>query len=268
MNRPSRFILLGTGSSGGVPRTGGDWGACDPAEPRNRRRRCSALLEYGVDHIRPTRVLFDTSPDLREQLNDARIDRIDAVVFTHDHADQTHGIDDVRPLVIRQRAALPAFMDAATRSRLTHRFDYCFQGAGGYPPILNLQPDVVPLSRFKVDGPAGAVELLPVDMQHGRIRCLGYRVGNLAYCNDVNGLPEETLANLSRLDVLIIDALRYTPHPTHAHLEMALGWVTALQPKRAILTNLHVDMDYQTLRRELPEGVEPGYDGQVIDLAI
>lgn len=268
MSRPARFILLGTGSSGGVPRTGGDWGACDPSEPRNRRRRCSALLEFGVDAGQPTRVLFDTAPDLREQLNDARIDRIDAVVFTHDHADQTHGIDDVRPLVMRQRVALPAYMDAETRSRLTHRFAYCFHGAGGYPPIMAIQADVVPASRFEITGPAGAVSLMALDMQHGNIRCMGYRVGDLAYCNDVNGLPDETMANLMGLDVLVIDALRYTPHPTHAHLEMTLGWVAALKPRRTILTNLHIDMDYQTLRRELPEGVEPGYDGQVVDLSV
>ncbi len=268
MSRPARFILLGTGSSGGVPRTGGDWGDCDPSEPRNRRRRCSALLEFGVDRPQPTRVLFDTAPDLREQLNDASIDRIDAIVYTHDHADQTHGIDDVRSLVLRQRAALPTFMDAATRSRLTHRFAYCFEGAGGYPPILALEPDIAPYHPFAVHGPAGAVELLPLDMQHGNIRCMGYRMGGLAYCNDVNGLPDTTMARLQGLDVFIIDALRYTPHPTHAHLEMTLGWVAALRPRRTILTNLHIDMDYQTLRKALPEGVEPGYDGQVIDLAI
>lgn len=265
MNRPARFILLGTGSSGGVPRTGGDWGACDPSEPRNRRRRCSALLDVGESPHRSTRVLFDTSPDLREQLNDARIDRLDAVVFTHDHADQTHGIDDVRPLVIRQRAALPAHMDEATRNSLTHRFAYCFDGAGGYPPILRTQPDVVPLCPFTVDGPGGGVELLPLDMQHGTIRCLGYRIGDLAYCNDVNGLPDDTMDNLRGLDVLIIDALRYVPHPTHAHLEMTLDWIAMLQPRRAILTNLHIDMDYQTLKRILPDGVEPGYDGQAVD---
>ena len=261
-----RCTLLGTGSSGGVPRVGGDWGVCDPSEPRNRRRRCCVLIEQqGVDGEK-TSILIDTSPDLREQLLDAGITNLDALVYTHEHADQVHGIDDVRPLVIRRRAALPVYMNAATREILTRRFDYCFEGKGGYPPILDLQPDIRPGVPFSISGAGGTVEFLPVDMKHGRIRCLGFRIGALAYCNDVNGLPDESKAALKGLDTLVIDALRYTPHPTHANLSQALEWIAELQPSRAVLTNMHVDMDYATLKRELPAGVEPGFDGMVLEV--
>lgn len=260
----ARIILLGTGSSGGVPRVGGDWGACDPAEPKNRRMRCSALVERWGDTGEITRILIDTSPDLREQLLAAATTHLDAVVYTHDHADQAHGIDDVRALAIRQRAQIPVYFDAATRGRLEQRFDYIFQGAGGYPPILAPQPTLQPLQPLLIPGRGGPMEFLPVDMEHGRIRCLGFRIGDLAYCNDVNGLPDETRAALKGLDTLIIDALRYAPHPSHAHLELTLSWIAELKPKRAVLTNLHVDMDYQTLLRELPAGVEPAFDGMEI----
>lgn len=263
-----RCTLLGTGSSGGVPRVGGDWGACDPAEPKNRRRRCSALVEtWGADDARKTTVLIDTSPDLREQLLDAGVSDLDALVYTHEHADQVHGIDDVRPLVIRRRAPLPTYMNAATREILTQRFDYCFEGRGGYPPILDLQPDIRAGEPFSISGAGGEMKLLPVDMEHGRIRCLGFRVGGLAYCNDVSGLPDETMAALRGLDTLVIDALRHAPHPTHANLSQALEWIEELQPRRAVLTNMHVDMDYAALKRELPESVEPGFDGMVIEVS-
>lgn len=255
--------LLGTGSSGGVPRVGGDWGACDPSEPKNRRMRCSALLTLSDDAQAGahTRVLIDTSPDLREQLLEAEVTKLDAVVFTHDHADQTHGIDDLRPLVIRRRAPLKAYMDAPTKTTLVPKFHYVFEGAGGYPAILDLQPIIEPFKILQVDGDAGAVNLLPIDQEHGRIRSLGFRVGNLAYCNDLNSLPDKSMAALEGLEVLIIDALRYTPHPSHAHLDLVLEWVERLHPTKTILTNLHVDLDYQTLLQDLPEGVIPGYDG-------
>ncbi len=264
----ARMVLLGTGSSGGVPRVGGDWGACDPSEPRNRRLRCSALVERRSPAGELTRILIDTSPDLRAQLLAAEVTHLDAVVYTHDHADQAHGIDDVRALAIRQRAQIPAYFDADTRSRLEQRFRYIFNGEGGYPPILAPQPSFQPYEPFTINGRGGPVEFMPVDMQHGRIRCMGFRVGGVAYCNDVNGLPERTMQMLAGLETLVIDALRYTPHPSHAHLEQTLDWIAALKPRHAILTNLHIDMDYQTLRRELPEGVEPGYDGMEIRFSI
>ena len=262
----TRLVLLGTGSSGGVPRVGGDWGACDPGEPKNRRRRCCALIEKRAPGGGLTSVLIDTSPDLREQLLDAGVRDLDAVVYTHEHADQVHGIDDVRPLVIRRGAAIPAFMNAGTREILTQRFDYCFQGNGGYPPILDVQPDLLPGMPFSIPGAGGELTLLPFDMEHGSIRCLGFRIGSLAYCNDVSDLPEVSKAALRGLDTLVIDALRYREHPTHANVTKALDWISELKPRRAVLTNMHVDLDYQTLKRELPAGVEPGFDGMVLDI--
>ncbi|RAN34478.1 MBL fold metallo-hydrolase [Hyphomonas pacifica] len=258
------FTLLGTGSSGGVPRVGGDWGACDPAEPRNRRTRCSALAQHFDDVGNITNVLIDTSPDLRQQLLDAEIGHLDAIVYTHDHADQSHGIDDVRPLFIKMRKPIPTYMSAEARSTLTKRFAYCFEGKGGYPAILDLQEDLQPLKSVEVSG----FDILPIDMEHGRIRCMGFRIGNLAYCNDVNGLPEESLEALKGVDTFIIDALRYTAHPSHANLDQALEWIREINPRLAVLTNMHVDLDYRTLERELPKGVIPGFDGLSLEFTI
>ena len=262
-DRRIKLTLLGTGSSGGVPRVGGDWGVCDPAEPKNRRRRCSALVEvWGADAPEnKTIILIDTSPDMREQLLDADVTRLDAILFSHDHADQTHGIDDVRALAIRNRKQIKGYMDHATHGSLFPKFRYVFDGQGGYPPIIDLQPTLAAYESVMLNGPGGAVEALPLDQEHGRIRSLGFRFGNVAYCNDLNGLPERSMQALQDLDLLVIDALRYTPHPSHAHLEQTLAWIEALLPKQAVLTNLHVDFDYQTLLRELPDGVLPAYDG-------
>ena len=259
--------LLGTGSSGGVPRVGNDWGACDPAHPRNRRRRCGILVEQnatGAD--RPTQVLVDTSPDLREQLLSVNLTACDSVLFTHDHADQTHGIDDVRVLAYRMRRQIPAYMDAETRATLFPKFRYVFEGESGYPPILKLQPLLEVGELFEIDGPGGLIAALPLRQLHGRIVSLGYRFGAFAYCNDVHEMPDETLEALSGLDTLVVDALRYAPHPSHAHVDTALAWIEHLRPRRAILTNLHVDLDYETLKRELPGGVEPGYDGMTLTI--
>lgn len=261
--RRIKFTLLGTGSSGGVPRVGGDWGACDPSEPKNRRRRCSALVEtwHESERENKTTVLIDTSPDMREQLLDAEVKRLEAVLFTHDHADQTHGIDDVRALVIRNRAQIKAYMDEATHKTLFPKFRYAFEGQGGYPAIFDLQPRIEAYQSLTVSGPGGDLEALPLDQEHGWIRSLGFKFGKIGYCNDVSALPDQTLAELGGLDLLVMDALRYTPHPTHANLDQALEWIERLKPKRAVLTNLHVDLDYQTLVRDLPDGVEPGFDG-------
>ncbi|NQY41392.1 MAG: MBL fold metallo-hydrolase [Henriciella sp.] len=261
--RRIKFTLLGTGSSGGVPRVGGDWGACDPHEPKNRRTRCSALVEAWdiADPEAVTTVLIDTSPDMREQLLAAKVTRLDAVVFTHDHADQTHGIDDVRALAIRNRAQVKAYMDVATSKTLVAKFKYVFHGENGYPPIYDLQPFLSPYEPFEVSGPGGSIELTPLDQEHGYIRSLGFRIGDVAYCNDLNGFPEDTLEALEGLDVLMIDALRYIPHPSHAHLGQTLEWVKKLRPRKTVLTNLHIDLDYKTLLGELPDGVIPGFDG-------
>ena len=263
-----RFTLLGTGSSGGVPRIGNDWGACDPSEPKNRRRRCSALVECSGDtsNGQTTRILIDTSPDLREQLLEVGIDALDAVFITHDHADQTHGLDDLRALALRARKPVAIHMDEYTETTLTKKFSYCFEGSKGYPPIINLQPSLVDYHPRAVEGQGGALELIPIRQVHGPIPSLGFRIGKLAYCNDVSELPERAIEALAGIEVFVVDALRYTPHPTHAHLEQTLKWIDQIQPKRAVLTNLHVDMDYATLAGELPLGVEPGYDGMAIEL--
>ncbi|KCZ48767.1 hypothetical protein HY17_15475 [Hyphomonas sp. CY54-11-8] len=224
------------------------------------------LIEKELESGGRTSVLIDTSPDLREQLLEAGVTNLDALVYTHEHADQVHGIDDIRPLVIRRRAALPTYMNEATREILTRRFDYCFEGKGGYPPILDLQPDIAPGETFSVWGAGGEIDLLPFDMEHGRIRCLGFRIRDFAYCNDVSDLPSPTKDLLRDLDTLVIDALRYTDHPTHANVSKALDWIAELKPRKAVLTNMHVDLDYQTLKRELPSNVEPGFDGMVVDI--
>ena len=263
-----RFTLLGTGSSGGVPRIGNDWGVCDPSEPKNRRRRCSALIEYSDDlaMTSTTRVLIDTSPDLREQLLLVGVSALDGVLITHDHADQTHGLDDLRALALRSRKRIPVHMDEHTAETLTKKFSYCFEGSNGYPPIIDLQPFLSDYAPRSLQGEGGELSVLPLRQIHGPIPSLGFRIGNLAYCNDVSDLPDSTLDKLSELDVFVVDALRYTPHPTHAHLERTLEWIEQLKPRRAVLTNLHVDMDYATLLRELPSGVEPGYDGMTIEV--
>ncbi|HEY7799950.1 MAG TPA: MBL fold metallo-hydrolase [Hyphomonadaceae bacterium] len=258
--------ILGCGSSGGVPRIGNDWGACDPSEPRNRRSRCSILVRHQEPGAaEPTLVLVDTSPDIRDQLLAARVDRLDAVLLTHEHADQCHGIDDLRALVIRHRRRMPVHMSQNTAEAVLRRFDYCFQGASGYPAILESRVDLEAGKAVRIGGPGGEVEVLALELDHG-IPSTGFRIGNFAYCNDVVRLPEATLERLGGLDVLVIDALRYTPHPTHATVGQALEWIARLKPRRAWLTNLHVDLDYAKLRSELPEGVAPAYDGLELEI--
>lgn len=256
--------ILGCGSSGGVPRVGSGWGACDPTEPKNRRRRCSILVEKPGE-AGTTQVLVDTSPDLREQLLDLDLKRLDAVLITHEHADHTHGIDDLRPLVIHMRKRIPVHADARTSAMLQARFGYCFETPPGsdYPPILDERRMHVG-QLVRVDGPGGAIEAMPFDMRHGSGFALGFRFGDLAYASDVSHMPPESEAMLHGLDVLILDALRYTPHPTHFNLADALELIERVSPRRAVLTNLHTDFDYATLARELPDGIEPAYDGMRI----
>ena len=271
MNGTLRITILGSGSSGGVPRVGGDWGVCDPNEPKNRRTRCGLLLERwkgAAEEGEATTVLIDTPPDLREQLLAADVRRLDAVVYSHDHADQVHGIDDVRALVQRMRRRIPAYMDTPTRTTLERRFRYIFHGEGGYPAILTLSEEITPGVPLTLDGPGGPLTLTPLLQDHGGGPSLGFRSGDFAYSNDVANLPRGTLSALDGLDLWIVDALRYTPHPTHAHVERTLGWIDELKPRRAVLTNLHIDLDYATLVRELPQGVEPAYDGWRADLAL
>ena len=263
--------ILGCGSSGGVPRLGEGgphWGVCDPANPRNRRSRCSILVTQ-KSAGGETRVLVDTAPDLREQLLAAKVGRLDGVLITHDHADQTHGMDDLRVLVLGQGGKkLDMWSDKFAMDSLTRKFSYIFHTPPNrdYPPIVDAHVLPEPFAPFVVDGPGGPLEVQAFGQRHGRIRSLGFRFGNIAYSPDVDGLDEAAFATLGGLDCWIVDALRRTPHPSHAHLSRTLDWIAQVMPKRAILTNLHVDMDYDTLVRELPPGVEPAYDGMTISV--
>lgn len=255
----ARLTILGCGSSGGVPRIGGIWGACDPANPKNRRRRCSALIEReGPGGV--TSVLIDTTPDLREQLLEAEVNRLDGVVYTHAHADHVHGLDDLRQVVYNMREMLNVWADSETENDLISRFGYAFVQPKGsnYPPILTLNAIRGPIT---IDGPGGPVELTPIPVNHGQINALGFRIGDLAYIPDVLAISEASFALLQGLDTFVIDALRYAAHPSHAHLELALEWINRLAPRRAVLTNMHIDLDYATLNAQTPEHVTPAHDG-------
>jgi phosphoribosyl 1,2-cyclic phosphate phosphodiesterase len=262
-----RFTILGCGASTGIPRIDGNWGACDPANPKNRRRRCALLVERYAGEKR-TAVLVDTGPDLREQILDCGIDLLNAVLYTHDHADHTHGIDDLRILAYRNRRRVDLYFDEATGAILQRRFDYCFATPEGsvYPPIVKAHT-IRPGETVSIDGAGGPIAALPFLQRHGDVDSLGFRFGGLAYSSDIHDLPEESLPLLENLDVWIVDALRYTRHPSHFSVEEALDWIARLRPKRAILTHLNIDLDYETLRAELPDGVEPAYDGMRFELA-
>ncbi|MFT4150535.1 MAG: MBL fold metallo-hydrolase [Paracoccaceae bacterium] len=256
------FTILGCGSSAGVPRIGNEWGDCDPANPRNRRRRCSMLVERHTPDG-TTRVLIDASPDMRDQLLDVGVGELDAVVFTHAHADHTHGIDDLRQVVFNIRRRLAVWADGPTQDALLSRFGYAFvQPAGSpYPPILDLNTID---GEVEVAGAGGIIRMTPFYANHGTINALGFRMGALAYLPDAVEIPEESWPHLSGLDCWVVDALRRKPHPTHAHLALTLEWIARAKPARAVLTNMHIDMDHAALAAELPAGVEPAYDGMQI----
>ena len=253
-----KLRILGCGTSSGVPRVGNDWGDCDPAEPRNRRRRASILVEH-----KGTRILVDTGPDLREQLLDAEISDIDAVIWTHDHADHCHGIDDLRQLFHARRAPVTGFARANTLTSLRQRFAYAFEGKGEYPPVVTGHTLA---DAFTVEDVAVRV----VDQPHGDITSAGFLFTadgkSIAYSTDFNILTDKMIALFRGADLWVVDALRHRPHPTHPHLAQALAWIGIVRPTRAILTHMDQSMDYRTLLRDLPEGVVPGYDGLEVDL--
>lgn len=272
-----RATILGCGSSGGVPRVGGpdgrgDWGTCDPGESKNRRLRCSLLVERahetdGFARGAVTSAVIDTAPDFRAQMLAAEVAHVDAVVLTHDHADQTHGIDDLRAFAIRTRRRVPVYLGRATAGGAVDRFRYCFEQAAGswYPAILE-ERAIPPCGRpFAISGPAGDIAFTAFLQRHGQIDSLGFRIGALAYSSDVNELSDESFAVLAGVRIWIVDALQVAPHGTHANLETTLRWIDRVGPQRAILTNLHNTMDYATLSRTLPAGVEPAYDGLIVD---
>ncbi|MGV8854764.1 MAG: MBL fold metallo-hydrolase [Devosia sp.] len=260
--------ILGCGSSAGVPRIGNDWGACDPDEPRNRRRRCALLIEAWTDGIeQPTRILIDTGCDLREQLLDAKVDRVDAVLYTHEHADHTHGIDDLRVLALHNRQRVKVYFSAPAGARIREAFGYCFESPRGsdYPPILDAH-EIVAGDVLSVEGPGGTLTVTVFQQDHGNIKSLGYRLGGLAYSCDLSGIPEASFAAISGLDVWIIDALRPTPHPSHLSLPETLDWIERFAPHQAVLTDMHVDLDYAQLEAQTPAHVTPAFDGMRIDV--
>ena len=260
------LTILGCGSSAGVPRPALGWGACDPSNPKNRRRRCSLLVELQVE-AGVTRVLIDTAPDLREQLIDANVDHLDAVFLTHEHADQTHGIDDLRSVVLHQRKRIPVYLNQSTGAHILLRFAYCFSAPEGsdYPPILDNHSIEAGESQT-IAGKGGSLLLSAFLVQHGDIPALGYRIGNAAYTPDLNDIPRKSWSSLEDLDLWIIDGLRYTGHPSHFSVNDALSWIDRFKPRRAVITNMHADLDYEVLRLSLPADVIPAYDGMRLTL--
>jgi phosphoribosyl 1,2-cyclic phosphate phosphodiesterase len=260
------LTILGCGSSAGVPRPALGWGACDPNNPRNRRRRCALLAERTSDQG-ITRIVIDTSPDLREQLIDANVDHIDAVFLTHEHADQTHGIDDLRSVVLHQRKRIPVYLNQSTADHILLRFSYCFVAPPGsdYPPILDNHSIEAGESQT-IEGKGGPVTLSAFILQHGNIPALGYRIGDAAYTPDVSDIPSASWPLLEGLELWIIDGLRYAGHPSHFSVNDALSWIDRFKPRRAVITNMHSDLDYEVLRQSLPANVIPAYDGMRLTL--
>jgi phosphoribosyl 1,2-cyclic phosphate phosphodiesterase len=250
--------ILGCGTSSGVPRVGNDWGQCDPADPKNRRRRVSILVEW-----ERARILVDTSPDLREQLLDAEVSDVEAVIWTHDHADHCHGLDDLRPLYHARGRPVSGYARQETLDSLKQRFAYAFDGKDGYPAVvsLHLLPNHMNLAGLSIRA---------VDQPHGNITTAGLRFDaggkTVVYSTDFNALTEEMEIAFQGADLWIVDTLRRRPHPSHPHLSQTLEWIERLKPGRAILTHMDNSMDYETLRAELPDGVAPGYDGMEIAL--
>jgi phosphoribosyl 1,2-cyclic phosphate phosphodiesterase len=260
-----RFTILGCGSSGGVPRPGSGWGECDPANPKNRRRRCSLLIER-IGRKGVTRVLVDTGPDLREQLLSAGVEHLDGVVLTHEHADHTHGIDDLRPLVLHMRRTVDVHMDAVTGAIMQDRFRYIFESLPGsdYPPIA-IRRDIEAGRAFTVTGGGGPIDIMPIRVIHGAIDSLALRAGSIAYLPDVSAIPAQAQAAFEGLDLWILDALRHRAHPSHFSLSEALEWIVRMKPRQAILTNLHTDLDHGWLEANLPAGVAPAHDGMAVE---
>ncbi len=261
MTAELRFTILGCGSSGGVPRLGNNWGECNPDNPKNRRRRCSMMVQRITDKG-TTNVLIDTSPDMRQQLLDAGIGALDAVIYTHAHADHTNGLDDLRQYVLMQRAQVPVYADKLTQEGLLDRFNYAFVQPEGsfYPAILQMN-DLEDVTR--IEGAGGTVEFMALDVDHGT-PAKGFRIEDLAYIPDVVRIPDETWPKLAGLDCWIIDALRRTPHSTHTHLSNTIEWIEQIKPRRAVITNMHVDLDYDDVMTETPENTIPAYDGLTI----
>lgn len=246
--------MLGSGTSTGVPRIGNDWGECDPDEPRNRRSRVSILVENDAGH----RILIDTSTDLRRQLLDNAIDKVDAVFWTHDHADHCHGIDDLRVMRYDRSNPLPGFASRSTLSHLKSRFDYIFEGQFGYPTVVDLKP--IEEQRLVCGFAVQSIE-----MPHGPTFSTGLRLDadsrSLVYATDFSEITPAMVETFANTDILVCDCLRRKPHPTHADLAMALDLWRRCKARKLVLTHLDKSMDYRTLCAEVPKGVTVGYDG-------
>lgn len=253
------ITILGCGSSGGVPRLGGHWGECDPDNPKNHRQRCSILVER-QDGEDTTRVLIDTSPDMRAQLLAAGVGTLDAVIYTHEHADHTHGLDDLRMIVFNMRERLPVWANARTAEALRDRFGYAFEQPewSTYPPILEMHLIDGPV---EIAGAGGTLRFDPFEVPHGGINALGFRFNDIVYLPDVSDMPDEVWPRLESLRCWILDALRRAPHPTHINLETALDWIARSAAQQGVLTNMHIDLDYATIAAETPDHVIPAYDG-------
>ncbi|WP_062116553.1 MBL fold metallo-hydrolase [Aureimonas sp. AU40] len=260
-----RLTILGCGSSPGTPRITGDWGACDPNEARNRRGRCSAMIER-IGRDGRTIVVIDCGPDFREQMLRESVRHLDAVLVTHPHADHFHGLDDIRGFFLETGREIDLYADDATYVRLREAFGYCFQTPPGsaYPPIVRRLP-ITPLEPIRIDGAGGPIEFLPFEQDHGSILSLGFRVGPIAYCSDVSDFPKSAQSAIEGVELLVIDALQYRRHPSHLSLEQALDWIARFRVPRAVLTHMHTPLDYQTLLRTLPDHVAPAYDGLQIE---
>ena len=254
-----KFTLLGCGSSFGVPRADGNWGKCDPSEIKNNRTRCSALISFTNK-----RILIDTSPDLRSQLIKNKVRNINAVLYSHLHADQTHGINDLRVFYMNNKKKIEIYADKFTRSYLKSNFLYCFINRYGYPPILDLKSikkDIVFKSKKKI------VNIKCIPVKHGLIESLSFIINKkCAYASDVNEIYKKDFHYFKNLKFLIIDCLRLKKHPSHFNLDQVLELVKILKPKKTILTNLHSDLDYNYLLKNLPNNVIPGYDGLSVNI--
>ena len=253
------FKILGCGSSGGVPRLGGNWGDCDPNNTKNQRSRCSLLVERTASEG-VTRVLIDTSPDMRSQLLKSNVGELDGVVYTHEHADHVHGIDDLRMIVFNMRKRVNVWADAKTQEALLQKFGYTFIQVEGssYPPILEMSTIN---GQFSIGGPGGEITFNPFEVQHGTITSLGLRIDDVTYIPDISAMNEIAWDQIKKTNIWILDALRRTPHQSHTHLSQSLEWIKKSGVEKGILTNMHIDMDYETLLNELPSNVEPAYDG-------
>ena len=257
-----QMILLGTGTSVGVPAIGCDSPVCLSDDPRNNRTRTGVFVPAPQGNF-----VIDTSPELRIQLVRERIPVVHAALFTHSHADHLHGIDDLRTVVQNRGSRLPVWADAETAELLLSRFAYVFvQPAGSlYKPILDLNPLDGPVT---VEGAGGPITFAPFRVQHGRMEALGFRIGDFAYLPDVSEIPDAAWPALMGLECWILDALRYRPHPTHTHVAQSLEWIARAAPRRAILTNMHNDLDYAVLDAETPANVTPAYDGMRLDFQL